>query len=130
MATINTRLSVQSKNLFTNALNQRVDKSYSVTSEVLKRVKSITATSSGSAETILTVTEYGADTSVFVFLRNRSNATAKYIYIIIGSQQIIRLSPGQYTMLPWRTESGDDFKVYGNDANGINIEYLVGKINA
>jgi len=33
-------------------------------------------------------------------------------------------------MLPWRTESGDDFKVYGNDANGINIEYLVGKINA
>ena len=130
MATINTRLSVQSKNLFTNALNQRVDKSHSVTSEVLKRVKSITATSSGSAETILTVAEYGADTSVFVFLRNRSNATAKHIYIIIGSQQIIRLSPGQYTMLPWRTESGDDFKVYGNDANGINIEYLVGKINA
>ncbi len=127
MATINTRLTVQSKNLFTNNLNQRVDKAFSVTSEVLKRTKNITATSSGSAETILTVTEYGADKSVFVFLRNRASATAKYIYVIVGSQQIIRLAPGQYTLLPWRTESGDDFKLYGNDSNGISVEYLVVK---
>lgn len=130
MATINTRLSLQSKNLFTNSLNQRVDKAYSVTSEVLKRTKNITATTSGAAESILTVTEYGADKSVFVFLRNRSTKTDKHIYVIVGSQQIMRLSPGQYTLFPWRTESGDDLKIYGNDAAGINIEYLVGKMNA
>lgn len=129
MATINTRLSVQSKNLFANALNQRVDKAYSVTSEVLKRTKKITVTSSGTAETILTVTEYGADSSVFVYLRNRARATSKFIYVIIGAQQILRLAPGQYCLFPWRTESGDDFKVYGNDSNGIDIEYLVGKMN-
>lgn len=129
MATINTRLSVQSKNLFTNSLNQRVDKAYSVTSEVLKRTKNITVTTSGTAESILTVSEYGADKSVFVYLRNRSNKTGKYIYVIIGSQQIMRLAPGQYTLLPWRTETGDDFKLYGNDSAGISVEYLVGKMN-
>lgn len=126
MASINTRLQIQSKNLFSNSLNQRVDKSYNVTSEVLKRTKNITATSSGTAESILTVTEYGVDKNVFVFLRNRATASAKYIYVIIGSQQVMRLAPGQYTIFPWRTESGDDFKVYGNDSNGIAVEYLVG----
>ena len=97
MATINTRLILQSKNLFSNSLNQRVDKAFPITAEVLKRVKSITTTSSGSATTLL-----------------------------IGSQQIMRLAPGQYSILPWRTESGDDLKIYGNDSNGINVEYLVG----
>ena len=129
MASINTRLQLQSKNLFSNSLNQRVDKSYNITSEVLKRTKNITVTTSGTAESILTVTEYGADKNVFVFLRNRSTKAAKYIYVIIGSQQIMRLSPGQYTVFPWRTETGDDFKVYGNDSDGINIEYLVGTMS-
>tara|TARA_B100000963_G_C22627945_1_gene673351 strand:- start:1474 stop:1863 length:390 start_codon:yes stop_codon:yes gene_type:complete len=126
MATINTRLILQSKNLFSNSLNQRVDKSFPITAEVLKRVKSITATSSGSATTLLTVSEYGADKDVFVFIRNRATAKAKHLYIIIGSQQIIKLAPGQYSILPWRTESGDDLKIYGDDSNGINVEYLVG----
>ncbi len=126
MATINTRLTLQSRNLFSNQLNQRVDKSFPVTAEVLKRVKAITTTSSGSATTLLAVSEYGVDKDIFVFLRNRATAKAKYIYVIIGSQQILRLAPGQFTMLPWRTESSDDLKVYGNDSNGINLEYLVG----
>ncbi len=126
MATINTRLVLQSKNLFSNSLNQRIDKSFPVTAEVLKRVKSITSTSSGSATTLLAVSDYGVDKDVLVFIRNRATAKAKYLYIIIGSQQIIRLAPGQYSILPWRTESGDDFKIYGNDSNGINVEYLVG----
>lgn len=126
MASINTRLLLQSKNVFSNNLNQRIDKSYNITSEVLKRTKNITATTSGAAESILTVTEYGADKSVFVFLRNRSQKVQKYIYIIIGSQQVMRLAPGHYTVFPWRTESGDDFKVYGNDSDGISIEYFVG----
>ena len=128
MATINTRLVVQSKNVFSNTLNQRVDKSFSVTSEILKRVKSITATTTGSAEDILLVSEYGADKDVFVFLRNRATAKAKYLYIKVGSQQIMKLAPGQYTIFPWRTETGDNLSVYGNDSNGINLEYLVGKM--
>ena len=126
MATINTRLVLQSKNLFSNSLNQRVDKGFPITAEVLKRVKSITSTSSGSATTLLTVSEYGVDKDVFLFIRNRATAKAKYLYIIIRSQQIMRLAPGQYSILPWRTESGDDLKIYGNDSNGINVEYLVG----
>ena len=126
MASIKTRLLLQSKNLFSNSLNQRVDKAFPITAEVLKRVKSITTTSSGSATTLLTVSEYGVDKDVFLFIRNRATAKAKYLYIIIGSQQIMRLAPGQYSILPWRTESGDDLKIYGNDSNGINVEYLVG----
>ena len=126
MATINTRLLVQSQNLFTNSFTIRSDKAVRLTGEVNKTIKTITPTSSGSATTILTVSDYGADKDVYVFLKNRSTATGKYIYVMVGSQQIMRLSPGQYCSLPWRTESGDDMKVYGNDSNGIKLEILAG----
>ena len=95
MATINTRLLVQSQNLFTNSFTIRSDKAVRLTGEVNKTIKSITTTSSGSATTVLTVTDYGADKDVYVFLKNRSTATGKFLYVIIGSQQIARLSPGQ-----------------------------------
>ena len=126
MATINTRLLVQSQNLFTNSFTIRSDKAVRLTGEVNKTIKSITTTSSGSATTVLTVTDYGADKDVYVFLKNRSTATGKFLYVIIGSQQIARLSPGQYMSLPWRTESSDDLKVYGNYSNGIKLEILAG----
>lgn len=126
MATINTRLLVQSQNLFTNSFTIRSDKAVRLTGEVNKTIKSITTTSSGSATTVLAVTDYGADKDVFVFLKNRTSTTGKYLYVIVGSQQIMRLSPGQYCVLPWRTESGDDLKIYGNDSNGIKLEILAG----
>lgn len=126
MATINTRLLVQSQNLFTNAFALRSDKALRLTGAVEKTIKTITSTTSGAATTILAVTDFGADKDVFVFLKNRASATGKYLYVIIGSQQIMRLSPGQYCALPWRTESGDDLKVYGNDSNGIKLELLAG----
>jgi len=126
MATINTRLLVQSQNLFTNSFTLRSDKAVRLTGEVNKTIKTITSTSSGAATTILAVTDYGADKDVYVFLKNRSTDSAKYIYVIVGSQQIMRLSPGQYCSFPWRTETGDDLKVYGNDSNGIRLELLAG----
>tara|TARA_R100001509_G_scaffold146176_1_gene103068 strand:+ start:65 stop:454 length:390 start_codon:yes stop_codon:yes gene_type:complete len=127
MASINTRLQLQSKNIFTNAFSSRNDKAYQLEADVDRYIRTITANSSGSAQTILAVSTYGADKNVLVFLKNRSNVTNKLLYVIIGSQQIMRLAPGQFTIFPWRTESGDDLKIYGNDTNGIKMEVLAGK---
>jgi hypothetical protein len=126
MASINTTLQLQSKNIFTNAFASRNDKAYTLDSDVDRYIRSITATTSGAAETMLQVSTYGADKNVLVFLKNRATATGKYLYVIIGSQQIMRLGPGQFTLFPWRTETGDDLKLYGNDSNGIRLEVLAG----
>jgi len=126
MASINARLQLQSKNIFTNSFSSRNDKSYQLEDNVDRYVRSITATTSGAAETMLAVTTYGADKNVFVFLKNRSTTTGKLLYVLIGSQQVMRLAPGQYTIFPWRTETGDDLKIYGNDSDGIKVEILAG----
>lgn len=129
MASINTRLSLKTKNVFTNTLNLRHDKTFGIDADAERAVKNIKA-ASGSPYTLLTVTDYGGDDkNVFVFIRNRSTTAAKYIYIVIGVQEMIKLSPGQYCMFPWWTQSSDNFKVYSNDASvGVNLEYFVAKM--
>ena len=48
---------------------------------------------------------------------------------MVGAQLIMRLSPGEYFMFPWFTQTSDDFKVYSNDASvGVNLEYFIGKM--
>ena len=133
MASITTRLNIRTKNVFTNALNLRHDKTFGIEADAERAVKIIKA-ASGAPYTLLAVADYidtgdSDEETVFVFLRNRSVTTAKYLYIVIGAQEIIRLSPGQYCMFPWWTQASDDFKVYSNDASaGVNLEYFVGKI--
>jgi uncharacterized protein YbjT (DUF2867 family) len=129
MASINTRLTLKTKNVFTNTLNLRHDKTFAIDADAERAVKNIKA-ASGSPYTLLTVTDYGGDDkSIFIFLRNRSTTAAKYLYIMVGAQLIMRLSPGEYFMFPWWTQTSDDFKVYSNDpSNGVNLEYFVGKM--
>jgi len=128
MASINTRLSLSTKNVFTNTLNLRYNKAFSIDADAERAVKTIKE-ASGAPLTLLSVSTYGNEKNVFIFLRNRSATAAKYIYLMVGSQLIMRLSPGQYCMFPWFTQTSDDFKVYSNDAsNGVNLEYFIGKM--
>ena len=129
MATINTRLTLKTKNVFTNTLNLRHDKTFAIAADAERAVKTIKV-AADAPYTLLDEDDYGgADKQVFVFLRNRSVTAAKYIYIMIGAQLIMRLSPGEYCMFPWWTQDNDDFKVYSNDASaGVNLEYFLGKM--
>jgi len=129
MASINTRLTLKTKNVFTNTLNLRHDKTFAIDADAERAVKNIKV-ASGAPAVLLAVADYGGtEKNVFIFLRNRSTTAAKYIYLMVGAQLIMRLSPGEYFMFPWFTQTSDDFKVYSNDASvGVNLEYFIGKM--
>lgn len=131
MASISTRLSVRSKNLFTNAIGTRHDKTFNVSSDADRRIKTIKE-ASGAPATLIDASDYYTDTDItlFVFLKNGTSTNAKNLFILIGSQIVSRIKPGEYIMLPWHiTGSSADLKVYSNDAtNGVKIEYFAAKM--
>ena len=133
MASISTRLSVRSKNLFTNAIGTRHDKTFSVSSDADRRIKTIKE-ASGSPALLVDASDYYTDTDItlFVFLKNGTSTSGKNLFVLIGSQIIARIKPGEYVMLPWHiTGSGADLKVYSNDAtNGVKVEYFAAKMTS
>tara|TARA_R100001509_G_C4864125_1_gene214457 strand:+ start:1067 stop:1468 length:402 start_codon:yes stop_codon:yes gene_type:complete len=132
MASISTRLSVRSRNLFTNAIGARHDKTFNVTSDADRRIKTVKE-ASGSPALLIDASDYYTDTDItlFVFLKNGTSTNGKNLFILIGSQIIARIKPGEYLLLPWHvTSASADLKVYSNDAtNGVKIEYFAAKMS-
>lgn len=127
MASIITRLSIRSKNLFANALSARHDKVTAVGTDADRRIKTIKV-ASGAPSILIDATDYysaGTET-VFVFIKNTTTTASKYIYIKIGTQIVCKLKPGAYTIFPWYVTSASlDVNVYSNDAtNGVKVEYF------
>ena len=129
MASIVTRLSIRSKNLFANSLSARHDKVHSVDADADRRIKTIKA-ASGSPFTLIDATDYfSSGETVFVFLKNVTTVASKFIYVKIGSQVIAKIKPGGYALIPWYVADGStDLLVYSNDAtNGVKVEYFAVK---
>ena len=128
MASIVTRLSIRSKNLFSNALTGRFDKVTTVQQDADRRVKTIKE-ASGSPATLIDASDYHSDgtETVFVFLKNSTGTAGKFLYVKIGSQIAFKLKPNAYTIFPWYVNSGStDLMIYSNDAtNGVKAEYFV-----
>lgn len=127
MASIITRLSIRSKNLFSNALNARHDKVTAVGTDADRRIRTIKA-ASGDPEILIDATDYysaGTET-VFVFIKNTTTTASKYLYVKIGSQIVCKLKPGGYILLPWYvTSASTDISIYSNDASvGVKSEYF------
>jgi len=133
MASITTRLSVRSRNLFSNAIGTRHDKSFAVSSNADRRIKVIKE-ASGSPHTLIDASDYYSDTALtlFAFVKNVTSTANKYIYVVIGSQVVARLQPGEYMLFPWHvTSASNDFKVYSNDAtNGVKVEYFAAQMSS
>ena len=130
MASITTRLSVRSRNLFSNAIGTRHDKSFSVSSNADRRIKTVKE-ASGAPHTLIDASDYYSDTalSLFAFVKNVTT-TNKHIYVVIGSQVVAKLQPGEYMLFPWYVNSAsNDFKVYSNDASiGVKVEYFAAQM--
>jgi len=127
MASIITRLSIRSKNLFANALSARHDKVTAVGTDADRRIKTIKVASGAPAILIDASEYYSAGTeTVFVFVKNTTTTASKYIYIKIGSQLAFKLKPGAYAIFPWYVNSASiDINVYSNDAStGVKVEYF------
>ena len=128
MPSIVTRLSLRSKNLFSNALATRHDKVTSVGSEVDRRIKSITA-ASGAPDMLIDASDYYVATpaTMFVFLKNATSLSGKTLYVKIGTQLALRLKPGDFTILHWYIEDASaDINIYSNDpTNGVKVEYFI-----
>jgi hypothetical protein len=127
MASIITRLSLRSKNLFSNALSARHDKVTAVKTDADRRVKTIKE-ASGAPAILIDATEYysaGTET-VFIFIKNKTTIADKYLYIKIGTQLAFKLKPGAYTVFPWYVASASiDVNIYSNDATaGVQVEYF------
>jgi len=133
MASISTRLSVRSKNLFTNAIGARHDKTFNVASDADRRLKTIKE-ASGSPALLIDASDYYTDTAItlFAFIKNSTSTSGKNIFIVIGSQVIARIQPGEYLLLPWHiTSASSDLKVYSNDASlGVKVEYFAAKMTS
>lgn len=130
MASITTRLSIRSKNLFTNSLTGRFDKVHSVGTDAERRVRTIKE-ASGAPATLIDASDYhsaGTET-VFMFIKNSTGTAGKFLYVKIGSQIAFKLKPNAYTIFPWYVNSGStDIMVYSNDAtNGVKCEYFASK---
>lgn len=130
MASIITRLSIRSKNLFSNALSARHDKVTAVGTDADRRIKTIKA-ASGAPAILIDASDYytSGDETVFVFIKNTTTVASKYIYIKIGTQVAFKLKPGAYAIFPWYVNSASiDINVYSNDpSNGVKIEYFAVK---
>lgn len=130
MASIITRLSLRSKNLFSNALSARHDKVTAVGTDADRKIKTVKE-ASGSPLMLIDATDYhsaGTET-VFVFIKNTTTTASKFLYVKIGSQIAFKLKPGAYALFPWYVNSSSiDINVYSNDAtNGVKVEYFVVK---
>lgn len=131
MASITTRLSVRSRNLFSNAIGARHDKSFAVSSDADRRIKTIKE-ASGSPAVLVDASDYytSTDITLFVFIKNATSTANKNLFILVGSQIIARLKPGEYILWPWHVTSGsNDVKIYSNDATtGVKAEYFAAKM--
>lgn len=130
MPSITTRLSLRTRNVFSNSFVNRFDKVTSVDAEADRRVKKVTA-ASGSPAMLVDATDYydaGTET-VFVFIKNVTSVADKFLYIKVGSQVVAKLKPNSYILLHWYVASAsDDITVYSNDAtNGVKVEYFAVK---
>jgi len=130
MPSIVTRLSIRSKNLFTNGITGRYDKVTSVGQDADRRVRTIKE-ASGAPATLIDATDYhsaGTET-VFMFIKNLTGTANKFLYIKIGSQIAFKLKPNGYTIFPWYVNSGStDIMIYSNDAStGVKVEYFASK---
>ena len=130
MASIITRLSIRSKNLFSNALSARHDKVTAVGTDADRRIKTIKV-ASGAPALLLDASDYHStgEETVFVFIKNTTTTASKYIYVKIGSQVAFKVKPGGYTLFPWYVNSASiDISVYSNDSsNGVKLEYFAVK---
>ena len=130
MASITTRLSLRTKNVFSNSFVTRHDKVTSVNAEADRRIKTIKA-ASGAPATLVDATDYhdaGTET-VFVFVKNTTATNNKFLYIKIGSQVVAKLKPASYILLHWYVaDASTDITIYSNDStNGVKVEYFVVK---
>ena len=132
MASITTRLSVRSRNLFSNAIGTRHDKSFAVSSDADRRIKTIKEASGAPAILVDASDYYSSAVTLFVFVKNVTTTANKLIYAQIGSQVVARLQPGEYMLFPWYVASASvDFKVYSNDTSaGVKVEYFVAKMTS
>ena len=117
MATVTAKITLTSTDLTTDSLSAEVTNSLSCTEGGLTR-KNITATGSGSAQTIAAASEYAVGS--YVYVKNTDSTSTDYIIIRSSSADHIQLAGGEWAWFPWVTDA--DLQVYASTASTV-LEY-------
>ena len=117
MATLTGKLQLNSSDLLSQNLSLSVNDSFTVTEGGVER-KSITATTSGAAETIAAAASYSVGT--YIYLKNTDPVNSDKLFIRMSGADQITLEGGEWAFFPWSTDA--DITVYAT-TSGTLLEF-------
>lgn len=83
-------------------------------------------TTSGSQYTLFDGTDYTADKSHKVYIKNTSTVATEYVTLTVNAEDIGRLYAGDWTFFPWSAHDADnDIKITPSVSTSLTVEYAL-----
>lgn len=127
MGALTVKLNIESKSILDDPLKLHTSYLAQNAGAVEKVRKVTTVLVGGTHPTLFAKADFtNSDEQTLVYIKNVSAAgSAINAYILLGSQEVMKLSPGQASTFVWYTDSsvGEDIKYYSDDdSTGVTIE--------
>ena len=128
MATVTTKLTINSTDLLSDKLSISQSDSWTSVTQGGIQMEKITGTT-GSPNTLYDASDWfalsgGVDAAVKVYFMNKDTTSTDYIYIRVGAVDVAKLRGGEFMWLPWDTSSSGmgDIKVWAT-TSGTLLEH-------
>lgn len=127
MATVTTKLTINSTDLLSDKLSVSQSDSWTSVTQGGIQIEKITGTT-GSPNTLYAKATWAAlsptTASVKLYFMNKDTTSTDYIYVRVGAVDVAKLRGGEFMWLPWDTDTGaaNDVKVWAT-TSGTLLEH-------